>query len=64
MERQDANAYPLVNLKTGGFDHKDPRIGRVNTPSFAVVGRVPKEGVAKPDTAVKSNDLFGDDVPF
>ena len=29
-----------MNLRAGGFNHRDPRIGWVPTPVFAVVGQV------------------------
>jgi hypothetical protein len=54
--------YPLVQLKTGGFNHRDTRVGWVTTPTFAVVGKHPKDSTAKPD-ASPSADL-DDDVPF
>jgi hypothetical protein len=40
---------PVVRLKTGGFKHKDPRVGFVKTPTFVVTGKSPR------DSAPKSN---------
>jgi hypothetical protein len=47
--KTDAAFYPLVLLKTGGFNHPDQRVGWVATPLFAVVGRTPRADVAKPE---------------
>ena len=44
--------FPVIRLKKGGYDHKDPRVGWVNTPVFAVVGRHAKDDTAKPDTSL------------
>ena len=40
-----------MQLRAGGFQHRDPRVGWVATPMFVVVGRHPADGVAKPDTS-------------
>jgi hypothetical protein len=32
LRRADANLYPVVRLKPGGFQHKDPRVGWVAVP--------------------------------
>ena len=42
---------PVVQLRAGGFQHRDSRVGWVATPMFVVVGRHPADGVAKPDAA-------------
>jgi hypothetical protein len=57
--RTDPDYVPLVKLRTGSFKHKDPRIGTVNVPSFAVVGSE-KKG---PGTA-PIDELAGDKMPF
>jgi hypothetical protein len=63
MVRTKANdELPVVKLKTGGFNHKDDRIGWVPTPVFAVVGRAPRDSAAKPDTSI-SGDM-SDSIPF
>jgi hypothetical protein len=62
LRRTHPDMYPLVNLKTGGFNHRDERIGWVSTPALAVVGKHPKESAQKPD-ASPSADL-DDEVPF
>lgn len=54
--------YPVVRLRKGGFQHRDERIGWVATPTFAVVGRAPKDSAVKPDTS-PSGDL-DDEIRF
>jgi hypothetical protein len=39
MQRTNAGEVPVVRLKSGGFNHRDDRIGWVPVPVFAVVGR-------------------------
>jgi hypothetical protein len=63
LRRSDPDVYPIVRLKPGGFNHRDPRVGWVNTPTFAVVGRAPKASAAKPDSSL-SADMEGDSIPF
>jgi hypothetical protein len=46
-----ADAYPIVRLRPGGFQHRDDRIGFVPTPSFAIVGQAPKRSADKPDSS-------------
>ena len=43
LRRKDSNLYPVVRLKPGGFQHRDPRVGWVVTPTFVVVGKAPKD---------------------
>jgi hypothetical protein len=65
VRKTDADFYPLVNLKVGGFQHSDSRVGWVATPVFAVVGRIARADAAKPDAAASStNAAFNDSVPF
>ena len=49
MLRINPGEFPVVKLKTGGFPHKDERIGWVPTTVF-VVGRSARDN-AKPDTS-------------
>jgi hypothetical protein len=60
--RQGLDEYPVVRLRPSGFDHKDPRVGWVHTPSFVVFGRTPKSSAAKPDTSVAAD--MDDQIPF
>jgi hypothetical protein len=62
LRKSDPDTYPIVRLKAGGFNHRDPRVGWVNTPTFAVVGRAPKASAAKPDSS-PAKDL-DDEIPF
>ena len=54
--------YPVIRLKVGGFQHRDDRVGWVNVPVLAVVGRAPKDSAAKPDTSLAAD--MGDEIPF
>ena len=42
MLRINPGEFPVVKLKTGGFPHRDERVGWVPTPVFTVVGRSPR----------------------
>jgi hypothetical protein len=50
MLRLNPDELPIVRLKVGGFNHRDPRVGWVSTPQFAIVGRTKRSDVAKPAT--------------
>lgn len=63
MQKTHPDAYPIIRLKTGGFKHKDERVGWVNVPVFAVVGRVAKDTAAKPEDSSPKAD-FADEIPF
>jgi hypothetical protein len=62
LRKSNPDDYPIVRLKPGGFNHRDPRVGWVATPTFAVVGRAPKASAAKPDSS-PSRDM-DDEIPF
>jgi hypothetical protein len=62
IRKSHPDEYPVVRLKLGGFQHRDERVGWVDTPVFAVVGRAPRDSAAKPDTSLKSD--LDDDLPF
>jgi hypothetical protein len=62
MERSHSGAYPIIRLKVGGFNHRDTRVGWVATPTFAVVGRHPKDDAAKPDSSLRAD--MSDEIPF
>lgn len=49
---------PVVRLGKGGYQHRDARVGWVDTPVFVVVGRTLRDGVAK------SGDTPSDPLPF
>jgi hypothetical protein len=63
MVKTHADHYPLVNLKVGGFNHRDPRVGWVPVPVIAVIGRKPRDDAAAPDAAPQKAD-FQDSIPF
>ena len=54
--RKRRRHYPFVRLKVSGYNHRDERVGWVNMPVFAVVGKPPKASAAIPDTS-PSGDL-------
>jgi hypothetical protein len=62
LQKTHPDMYPVVRLKVGGFNHRDERVGWVQTPVFAVVGRHPKDDAAKPDSSPQAD--FDDSVPF
>jgi len=62
MRRTDAGFYAMIRLKPSGFAHRDERVGWVNTPAFAVVGRTPKNSVAIPDTSPAAD--MNDELPW
>ena len=61
MARTNPGELPVVRLSTGGFEHKDSRVGWVSVPNFIVVGRQPKDSVATPDTSTAA--FIDDDLP-
>jgi hypothetical protein len=61
MRKSHPDELPVVRLKVGGFQHKDERIGWVATPTFVVVGRVPADSAARPDTSLSAD--MNDSLP-
>jgi hypothetical protein len=61
LARSGSNEVPVVKLRSGGFHHKNPRVGWIPTPSFVVVGSAPRDSAAKP--APTSEDMLQDQVP-
>ena len=57
---------PVIQLKVGGFNHRDDRIGWVSTPVLAHVSRVARaDAVAPPAAALAAPRAeFDDSVPF
>jgi hypothetical protein len=64
MQKTHSDFYPVVRLKTGGFNHRDERVGWVQVPVFAVVGRAPKDGAAMPDAPAAVTNDMSDSIPF
>jgi hypothetical protein len=62
LQKTDPDSYPLVRLKSGGYNHRDPRVGWVATPVLAVVGKAPKASAAVPDSSPATD--MNDSVPF
>jgi hypothetical protein len=62
MRKKDADHYPIVRLKSSGFNHRDPRIGFVPTPLLAVVGTAPRASAAIPDSSLAAD--MNDQIPF
>jgi hypothetical protein len=60
MQKTNADEVPVVKLKPGGYNHR--KVGWVATPVFAVVGRVPRDSAAKPDTSAAGD--MNDSIPF
>ena len=58
MQRTRPGELPVVRLGKGGYQHKDARVGWVDTPVFVVVGRAPRDGAAK------SDNPLSDPIPF
>jgi hypothetical protein len=63
MQRTNPDELPRVRLGTGGFEHRDSRIGHVAVPVFIVIGRSPRDGVATPETTTTAAYL-DDGLPF
>jgi len=61
MQRKHPDMYPVAQLKTGGYQHKDDRVGWVNTPMFVVTGRTSKDDASKP--AALREDM-NDQIPI
>lgn len=62
MRKTHPDELPVVRLRTGGFQHRDDRVGFVNTPVFVVSGRQSRDSVAKPDTSIGT--FLNDELPL
>jgi hypothetical protein len=62
MRRTAPDEIPVIKLGKGGFHHRDDRIGFVVTPTFIVLGKSPRDGVAAPDTSTAG--ILNDKVNF
>jgi hypothetical protein len=62
MRKSHPGEYPVVKLKTGGFQPKDQRLPWTHVPVFVAVGRAPADSAVKPDTSLKAQ--MDDDIPF
>jgi hypothetical protein len=61
MRKTHPGELPVVRLRTGGFQHRDERVGFVTVPVFVVCGRRSTDSVAKPDTSVAA--FIDDELP-
>ncbi len=61
LARSHPDQYPVIRLRATQAPVKEKRVGRINVPVFAVVGRAPKEGAAKPDTSLAAD--MDDEIP-
>ena len=52
MQKTHPDQLPVIRLGKSGFEHKDKRVGFVDTPVFVVCGRAPRDSAAKPDTSI------------
>jgi hypothetical protein len=61
MRRTEPNDYPVIKLAISGFNHKDPRVGFIKTPSLPRIGKTPMSSA----TAVLSSlrDDMNDELP-
>jgi hypothetical protein len=66
MQKTHPHCYPIVRLKAGGFNHRDPRVGWVPTPVIAAIGRKPRDDAAAPDKppSPPSSAGMNDQIPF
>jgi hypothetical protein len=62
MRKTHRDMNPVIRFRTGGFNHRDERVGWVSTPRFDVVGRVKKDSSDKPDGSVGAD--MDDEIPF
>jgi hypothetical protein len=62
LQRAHPGDVPVVRCRPGGYNHKDPRIGWVPTPTFCVVGHAPRNVAATPDTSPGGD--MNDEIPI
>jgi hypothetical protein len=62
LQRAHPGDVPIVRLRPGGYNHSDPRIGWVATPTFCVVGHTPRNSAATPDTSPGGD--MNDEIPI
>jgi hypothetical protein len=63
VSKTDADFLPLIQLKTGGYDHPNKQFGWVNEPIFAVCGRISRGDAAQPN-GNSGGAPFADEIPF
>jgi hypothetical protein len=60
MARRDPDSYPIVRLAISNYESR--KYGMQFKPSFKIVGKTPKAGVAQHDTSTKAD--FSDEIPY
>jgi hypothetical protein len=58
-KKRKPDELPIVELRVGGFNHPDTRVGWVHTPVFTVVGSAKSAGVPK-----STKEELDDAIPF
>src|SRR5262249_33079907 len=62
-ERSGRNDFPLVRLKTGGYERRDPPKVWGHKPVFAIGGHQPKTETIQPTEASIADDM-NDQIPI
>ena len=60
LRKDHPGMVPLVRLRSGGFQHKDPRVGWVNKPMFVIV-REPGRPTRSPSLTRRTAGILDDD---
>jgi hypothetical protein len=64
LKRVNADELPVTCLRTGGFDHKDSRIGWVTTPSLPMVRKIKRDSVISPAAAKTGTaEVVDEEIP-
>ena len=62
LRRTGSDEVPVVRLRKGGYQHRDERVGFVQTPVFVVFGKASRDSAVRPDTSIKG--ILDDEVGF
>jgi len=62
MAKRDPDNYPVIELAVGAFEHRNPQIGTVKKPSFKIVGKASRDGIAAPQ--ISTGAVLDDEIPF
>ena len=63
MRRTEPDDYPVIKLAVSGFNHKNPRVGWIPTPSLPRVGKAPMANASAALTSL-ADDLNDELPPF
>lgn len=61
---QHPQCDPVVQLASGGYDHKVRVFGYIHTPDFPIVRWVPRVAGEAPPQQVAADDEMNDEIPF